>query len=39
MGYFQQALKMFGKKSSAKRIRSLAAGDKDIYFQYALMDS
>jgi hypothetical protein len=39
MGYFQQAIKMFGKKSLAKRIRSLAAGDKDIYFQYTLMDS
>ena len=39
MGYFQQAIKMFGKKSSAKRIRSLAAGDKDMYFQYALKDS
>ncbi len=39
MGYFQQALKMFGKKSLAKRVRSLAAGDKDIYFQYVLMDS
>jgi hypothetical protein len=39
MGYFQQALKMFGKKSLAKRVRSLAAGDKDIYFQYALMDA
>jgi len=39
MGYFQQALKMFGKKSSAKRIRSLASGDKDIYFQYELRDA
>lgn len=39
MGYFQQALKMFGKKSTAKRIRSLAAGDEDMYFQYALKDS
>ena len=38
MGFFQQAIKMFGKKSSAKRIRSLAAGDKDIYFQYELKD-
>ena len=39
MGYFQQAIKMFGKSSHAKRIRSLAAGDKDMYFQYALKDS
>jgi hypothetical protein len=39
MGYFQQAIKMFGKKSVAKRVRSLASGDKDIYFQYELKDS
>ena len=39
MGYFQQALKMFGKKSVAKRIRSISSGDDDIYFQYELKDS
>jgi hypothetical protein len=39
MGYFQQAIKMFGKKSIAKRIRSLASGDEDIYFQFELKDS
>ena len=39
MGYFQQAIKVFGKKSIAKRVRSLASGDKDIYFQYTLKDS
>ncbi|HUN55654.1 MAG TPA: hypothetical protein VMU29_10905 [Smithella sp.] len=39
MGYFQQALKMFGKKSTAKKIRSLASGDKDIYYQYELRDA
>jgi len=39
MGYFQKALKMFGKKSVAKPIRSLASGDDDIYFQYELKDS
>jgi hypothetical protein len=39
MGYFQQAIKMFGKKSIAKRIRSLASGDEDIYFTYELQDS
>jgi len=39
LGYFQQAIKMFGKKSIAKRIRSLASGDQDIYFQYVLQDS
>ena len=39
MGYFQQALKIFGKKTVAKRIRSLSSGDDDIYFQYELKDS
>jgi hypothetical protein len=39
MGYFQQAIKMFGKKSIAKRIRSLASGDEDIYFQFELQES
>jgi hypothetical protein len=39
MGYFQKSLKMFGKKSVAKRIRSRAAGDDDIYFQFELKDS
>ena len=38
-GYFQQALKVFGKKSVAKKIRSLASGDDDIYFQYELKDA
>ena len=38
-GYFQKAIKMFGKKSTAKPIRSLAAGDKDLYFQYELRDA
>jgi hypothetical protein len=39
MGYFQQAIKMFGKKSNVKRVRSIAAGDEDIYFTYELKDS
>lgn len=39
MGYSQQALKIFGKKSVAKRVRSLASGDDDIYFQFELKDS
>ena len=39
MGYFQQAIKMFGKKSVVKKVRSLASGDKDIYFTYELEDS
>ena len=38
-GYFQKAIKMFGKKSTVKTIRSLAAGDKDVYFQYELRDA
>jgi hypothetical protein len=39
MGYFQQALKIFGKKTVAKQIRSISSGDDDIYFQFALKDS
>jgi hypothetical protein len=39
MGYFQQALKIFGKKSVAKKVRSLSSGDDDIYFQYELKNS
>jgi hypothetical protein len=39
IGYFQQALKMFGKKSVPKRVRSLSSGDDDIYFQFELKDS
>jgi hypothetical protein len=39
MGYFQQALKIFGKKTVAKRVRSISSGDDDIYFQYELKDS
>jgi hypothetical protein len=39
MGYFQQAIKIFGKKSVAKQVRSLVAGDNDMYFQFALKDS
>ena len=39
MGYNQQALKLFGKKSVVKRVRSLSSGDDDIYFQVELKDS
>ena len=39
MGYFQQAIKMFGKESVAKKVRSLASGDDDICFQFELKDS
>ncbi|HUN54945.1 MAG TPA: hypothetical protein VMU29_07305 [Smithella sp.] len=38
-GYFQQALKVFGKKSVVKKIRSRASGDEDIYFQLELKDA
>jgi hypothetical protein len=39
MGYDQQALKTFGKKSVVKKVRSIAAGDDDLYFQFELKDS
>jgi hypothetical protein len=39
MGFNQQALKIFGKKSDAKRVRSIASGDNDLYIQYELKDS
>ena len=38
-GYFQQALKVFGKKSDVKKVRSIVQGDNDIYFQFELKDS
>jgi hypothetical protein len=39
MGYNQQALKTFGKKSVVKKVRSIASGDDDIYFQFELKDA
>lgn len=39
MGYFKQALKVFGKKSKATMVRSLTGGDKDIYYRYELRDA
>jgi hypothetical protein len=39
MGYFKQALKIFGKKTVEKTVRSIANGDDDIYYQYELKDS
>ncbi|MFA5323614.1 MAG: hypothetical protein WC373_13160 [Smithella sp.] len=39
MGFFQKSLKMFGKKNVPKLIRSIASGNDDIYFQFALQDS
>ena len=39
MGYFKQALKIFGKEIVEKRIRSIANGDNDIYYQYEIKNS
>jgi hypothetical protein len=39
MGYYKQVLKVYGKKSTETRVRSLTAGDDDIYFKYVLKDS
>ncbi len=39
MGYYRQALKIFGKKTVAKQVRSLSSGNDDIYFQFELKDS
>jgi hypothetical protein len=39
MGFFQKALKIFGKKTVAKKVRSISSGDNDIYFQFELKDS
>ncbi len=39
LGFFKQALKLFGKKSIAKRIKSLSSGDDYIYFTYELKES
>ena len=39
MGYFKQALKVFGKRTTATMVRSLTAGDSDIYFQYEIKES
>jgi len=39
MGFFKQTLKVFGKKSVATMVRSLTAGDDDIYFQYEIKES
>jgi hypothetical protein len=39
MGYYKQVLKVFGKRSTATMVRSLTAGDDDLYFKYELKDS
>jgi hypothetical protein len=38
MGYIQKALKIFGKKSVAKQVKSLASGDDEVYFQIEIKD-
>jgi hypothetical protein len=38
VGYLQQALKIFGKKSHEKCIRGFSKGDNDIYYQFELKD-
>jgi len=39
LGYFQQAIKVFGRKSVAKQVGSIASGGNEIYFTYELKDS
>jgi hypothetical protein len=39
MGYFQQALKMFGKKTVENRVRSFASGDDEIYYKYEIKNT
>jgi len=39
IGYNQQAVKIFGRKSVAKRVRSISAGSDDFYFQLELDDA
>lgn len=39
MGYYKQAIKVYGKRSAATMVRSLTAGDDDIYLKYELKDS
>jgi hypothetical protein len=39
MGYYKQAIKVFGKKTNATMVRSLTAGDDDLYFKYELRES
>lgn len=36
MGFFKQALKIFGKKTIERRVKSIANGDDGIYYQYEI---
>jgi len=38
MGYFQKAFKILGKKGTATRVKSLAAGDDHVYYTFELSD-
>ncbi len=37
IGFFKQALKIFGKKTIEKRLKSVASGDDSIYYQYEII--
>ena len=39
MGFMQKALKILGMKNVPKMVRSMSAGNDDIYFQFELKDS
>ena len=39
MGFNQQAFKIFGEKTTAVKVSSIAAGDDDFRFQLKLKDS
>jgi hypothetical protein len=39
IGFNQQALKIFGKKTVATKVRSIASGDKDFYFKLQIQDA
>ena len=39
VGFLQQALKIFGKKTVLHRIKGISLGDDDIHYQYELKDT
>lgn len=39
LGYFQQAIKVFGRKSLARQVSSIASGGKEVHFAYTLQNS
>mgnify|MGYP001766446898 FL=1 len=39
MGFIKKSLKIFGLKSTPKLVRSMSAGDSDIYYQFELKDN